>query len=42
MLRTVVIAALASAPLLVPAAELAQGKPGPHAQLYLYKGADRD
>ena len=37
MLRTLVIASL-----LVPAAALAQGKPGPHAQLYLYKGADRD
>jgi iron(III) transport system substrate-binding protein len=37
MLRTLVIASL-----LLPAAALAQGKPGPHAQLYLYQGADRD
>jgi iron(III) transport system substrate-binding protein len=37
MLRSVVIASL-----LAPALALAQGKPGPHSQLYLYKGADRD
>ena len=37
MFRSLVIAALA-----VPAVALAQGKPGPHSELYLYKGADRD
>jgi iron(III) transport system substrate-binding protein len=37
MLRSLVIAALVA-----PALALAQGKPGPHAALYLYKGADRD
>lgn len=37
MLRTAVIALL-----LAPALALAQGKPGPHGGLYLYKGADRD
>jgi iron(III) transport system substrate-binding protein len=37
MLRSLVIASLVA-----PAIVLAQGKPGPHAQLYLYKGADRD
>ena len=37
MLRSLVIAAL-----LAPALALAQGKPGPHSALYLYKGADRD
>jgi iron(III) transport system substrate-binding protein len=37
MLRTLVIASLVA-----PALALAQGKPGPHSSLYLYKGADRD
>ena len=37
MLRSLVIASL-----LAPALAVAQGKPGPHADLYLYKGADRD
>ena len=37
MFRSLVIAALA-----VPALAAAQGKPGPHSELYLYKGADRD
>ncbi|HYX67172.1 MAG TPA: extracellular solute-binding protein [Burkholderiales bacterium] len=37
MLRSLVIASL-----LAPTLVLAQGKPGPHAALYLYKGADRD
>jgi iron(III) transport system substrate-binding protein len=37
MLRSLVIASL-----LAPALALAQGKPGPHSELYLYKGADRD
>jgi iron(III) transport system substrate-binding protein len=37
MLRSVVIAAL-----LAPVLALAQGKPGPHHELYMYKGADRD
>ena len=37
MIRSLVIAALVA-----PALALAQGKPGPHSQLYLYKGADRD
>jgi len=37
MLRSLVIACLAA-----PALALAQEKPGPHGELYLYKGADRD
>ena len=37
MLRSLVIASL-----LAPALALAQGKPGPHSELYLYKGADRE
>jgi iron(III) transport system substrate-binding protein len=37
MLRSLVIASF-----IAPALALAQGKPGPHQDLYLYKGADRD
>jgi iron(III) transport system substrate-binding protein len=37
MLRTTLIGLIAG-----PAIALAQGKPGPHSELYLYKGADRD
>ncbi|HEY5896396.1 MAG TPA: extracellular solute-binding protein [Burkholderiales bacterium] len=37
MLKTLMIGLL-----LVPALGWAQGKPGPHASLYLYQGADRD
>ena len=37
MLRSLVIASLVA-----PALALAQGKPGPHSDLYMYKGADRD
>lgn len=36
-MRSLVIAFLVA-----PALALAQGKPGPHSELYLYKGADRD
>lgn len=37
MLRSLVTAALVA-----PALALAQAKPGPHSDLYMYKGADRD